>query len=142
MAVRQAQSQEQTFFHGPGQDRDLDIRRRQCLREGVKAARIAFGHQQRLLHVEGRLGKVDASRPLRRDEHAGGDDVEAPGFQSGDQRSEFGLLPFDAANAQSRDDQFGHFRGFSGYFTTRFQKGVRRFDRVSDPDGSLRPEPG
>lgn len=85
-------------------------------------------------HVEGGAGERDAAGSPGGDEETGRDDVEAAGFQAGEQGAELGEAPFDAGDSEAAGDDAGDLRGFAGDVGLVDEEGEGGLDGVADAD--------
>ncbi|MNT61652.1 hypothetical protein D3C72_1993110 [compost metagenome] len=83
-----------------------------------------------------RVGEDHLLATRRGDVHAGGDHVEAPGTQAGNQRAPLGEHGFHLADAHALEDLRGDFRGFAGDLARGVGEGEGRFVGVTDADGA------
>ncbi len=81
-----------------------------------------------------RVGEKHLLAAFRGDVHAGGDEVEAPGAQAGDQRAPFGEHRFDGADLHALEDLTHDFRRLAGDTAIQRRIGERRLVGVADAD--------
>ncbi|MNM34767.1 hypothetical protein D3C81_454240 [compost metagenome] len=103
----------------------------------MQILRVAFGGQQSVGQLVLRIGEDDLFAAFRRDVHACGDHVEAPGAQARNQRAPLGQHAIDLLDAHFREDDFGDFRRFTGDPAIGLGKGERGFVGVADTDAAV-----
>src|SRR5262245_25806154 len=121
-----------------GHHREMQVLVAHECRIVLDAPGIAFRHQHRLADAIGRLGERDLSAALGIDEHAGGDDVEAAGLQTGNERAEFRQYAVDLGNADLGQYGFRYFRRLAGQLAVGRRIAEGRFVRKTDADEALR----